>query len=133
MIRVTYDEFQSSTKIISQGYLISDGEIFFTIHTTVIQQTCSTLSFLQQSTHKTPQTAIQKTNVRNMVSSLPVMTLVDRLGEETLDGLRKECRLSRRVWVKQTSRSKAINDDSLHGTYKLSHRWVIFKTQRVKQ
>jgi hypothetical protein len=77
MIKVTYVEFQSSTKIISQGYLISHGEISFTVHTTVIQQTCSTLSFLQQLTHKTPQTAIQKTNVRNMVSGLSVMTLVD--------------------------------------------------------
>jgi hypothetical protein len=68
-----------------------------------------------------------------MVSGLPVMTLVNGLGEETLDGLRKECILSRRVWVKQTSISKAINDDSLHGTYKLSHTWVIFKTQSAKQ
>jgi hypothetical protein len=57
-----------------------------------------------------------------MVSGLPIMTLVDTLGEDTLDGLRKECRLSRRVWVKQTSISKAINDVSLHDTYKLSHR-----------
>ena len=68
-----------------------------------------------------------------MVSGLPVITLVDGLGEETLDGLRKECRLSRRVWVKQTSIGKAINDDSLHRTYKLSHRWIIFKTESAKQ
>ena len=68
-----------------------------------------------------------------MVSSLPIMTLDNGLGEETLDGLRKECRFSRRVWVKHTSISKAINDESLHGTYKLSHRWVIFTTQSAKQ
>jgi hypothetical protein len=69
------------------------------------------VKFSSQYTHKTPQTAIQKTNVWNMVSGLPLMTLVDGLDEETVDDLRKECRLSRRVWVKQTSICKAINDE----------------------
>jgi hypothetical protein len=32
--------------------LVSDGENFFTVHTTVIQQTCSTLGVIQQPTHK---------------------------------------------------------------------------------
>lgn len=59
-VTTTYDEFQNCTKIISQGNLTSDGDIFFTVHTTVTQQTCSTLSVIQQSAHKTPQTAIHK-------------------------------------------------------------------------
>jgi NADH:ubiquinone oxidoreductase subunit B-like Fe-S oxidoreductase len=42
IVRATYDEFKSSTNIIPQGNLTSDGGIFFTVHTTVIRQTCST-------------------------------------------------------------------------------------------
>ena len=69
--------------------LISDGKIFFTVHTTVTKQACSILCSKQQMTHKT--------NVGNMVSGLPIMTLADGMHEETLDGLRKEYRLSGRI------------------------------------
>jgi len=31
------------------------------------------------------------------------------------------------VWVKKTSISNAIDDDSLQGIYKLSNRWVIVR------
>ena len=31
------------------------------------------------------------------------------------------------VWVKKTSTSKATDDDSLKGIYKLSNRWVIVR------
>ena len=41
------------------------GEIFFTLHTTVIQQICSTFSVIEQSMHKTPPVTLQKTNSRN--------------------------------------------------------------------
>jgi hypothetical protein len=58
---ITYDEFQSSTKIISQENLIYVCEIFITVHTAVIKQICGTLSVTQQSTHQTSQTAVQKT------------------------------------------------------------------------
>jgi len=43
----------------------SEGDILFTVHTAVTQQTCSTLSVIQQSTHKIPQIAIQKLNSRS--------------------------------------------------------------------
>jgi len=39
-----------------------DGEIFFTVHTVVIQKTHSNLSVIQSPTQKIPQTTIQKTN-----------------------------------------------------------------------
>jgi len=47
----TYEEFQSSTKIISQENLIYVGEIFITVHTAVKKQICSILSVAQESTH----------------------------------------------------------------------------------
>jgi hypothetical protein len=49
----TNEEFQSSTKIISQENLIYVGDSFITVHTAVIKQICSTLSVIQESTHKT--------------------------------------------------------------------------------
>jgi hypothetical protein len=36
-VRTTYNELQSSTKVISQGNLTSDGDIFFTVHTADLQ------------------------------------------------------------------------------------------------
>jgi hypothetical protein len=42
-----------------------NGEIFFTLHTTVIQQICSTFSVTELSMHKTPPITLQKTNSRN--------------------------------------------------------------------
>ena len=53
-------QFQCSTKIIWQGNWTCDSVIFFTVHTTVIQWTWGILSVTQQSTHKTPHSAIKK-------------------------------------------------------------------------
>jgi hypothetical protein len=41
--------------------LISDGDVFIRLHTTLIQCSCSTASIIQQSTHKTTQSVIQNT------------------------------------------------------------------------
>jgi hypothetical protein len=47
-------------------YKISfNGEIFFTLHMTVIQQICSTFNVIEQSVHKTRTITLQKTNFRN--------------------------------------------------------------------
>jgi len=58
MVRATYDELHS-IKIISQGKLTSDGDIFFTV-TQKWYRGVAALCVIQQSTNKTPQTAIQK-------------------------------------------------------------------------
>jgi len=42
-----------------------NGEIFFTLHMTVIQQICSTFSVIEQSMHKIPPITLQKINSRN--------------------------------------------------------------------
>jgi hypothetical protein len=46
----TYEEFQSSTKIISQENLIYVGEIFITVHIAAIKQICRIL-VLHKSQH----------------------------------------------------------------------------------
>jgi len=112
IVRATYYKFQSSTKIISQGNLISDGEIFFTVHTTVMQQTCRNLSFIQQSTHKTPQTAIQKTNEWNMVSGLRHDTC-------RRTGWRNTGWLEEGMQIVQKSLGQA-------DLYKQGHKWWVF-------
>jgi hypothetical protein len=60
---------------------------------------------------------------------------VDGFGQEALDSLRKECRVSRSsvsithtVCITQSWIHKANNDTSLQGIYKLSHSWVIVWT-----
>ena len=92
-------QFQCSTKIIWQGNWTCDSVIFFTVHTTVIQWTWGILSVTQQSTHKTPHSAIKKLKEtkKGNTCQISLSWLVDRLGKEMLDGLRKEYRLSRRV------------------------------------
>ena len=69
------------------------------------------------------------------LSEVSLLWLADGLGEETLDGLRQECRLFRRVAPSSSQsgsswplKGKAINDDNLQGIYKLSNTWVIIKT-----
>ena len=45
--------------------------------------------------------------------------------EEGMQIVQKTGNIILTVWVTKTSISKAIEDDSLQGVYKLSNRWVI--------
>jgi hypothetical protein len=47
---------------------------------------------------------------------------VEEFGEEVSGSLNNDCRLSRRV-AQSSSQSKATDDASLQGIYKLSHSW----------
>ena len=53
IVRATHDELKSLTKIIPQGNLTSDSGISFTVHTTVIMQTCSIQRYTTVSTQNT--------------------------------------------------------------------------------
>jgi hypothetical protein len=57
-------KISGSTKIVFWKILIYDGEIFFTVHTTLIQQICSNLGVIKVSKHKTQQTGMQKKKIQ---------------------------------------------------------------------
>jgi hypothetical protein len=56
--------------------------------------------------------------------SLP--SLVEGFGEDVSRSLSNDCRLSRKVQL--VPQSKVIDDASLQGIYKLSHKWVTVTT-----
>ena len=63
-VRTTYENFKFLLQLCHKIISFND-EIFFTLHTTVIQQICSTFSVTEQSMHKAPPITLQKTNSRN--------------------------------------------------------------------